>query len=75
MTEIATATYKHCEFVYRTNEIDHDPNDFNVETMMNNIFCIFCNNYLELLTTIQHLKELLTQNPQVWIVSVISKDN
>lgn len=65
MIEIATATFKHCEFVYRTNEIEHNPNDFNTETMMDNIFCIFCNNYLELLAAIQNLKELLTQNPKV----------
>lgn len=62
--EIAAAVEKQSDEVYRTKNVDR-PKEFTVKTMMSNVHCTFCNDYIELLAAIYRLKHLLTSTPAV----------
>lgn len=38
---------------------------FNVDSIMENIHCAFCDTYIELLAAIYQIRELLQENPRV----------
>lgn len=63
--EIATATQRHCQNVYRNDNIA-EPSQFTVETIMNNIHCTFCNSYIELVAAIYGLRKLLNIKREVY---------
>lgn len=64
-TDIAKATYEHCELTYRNHNTSFDRNEFSCESILNNIHCMFCDSYVELLIAIQKLRALLMEYPKV----------
>lgn len=65
--DIAAAVQRQCDTVYRDQKVTKT-NEFTVNTMMSNIYCSFCNNYIELVAAVYGLRRLLTSTPTVWQV-------
>lgn len=59
--EIAAATQAHCRRVAKNMA----SNSFTVDSILTNIHCTFCNNYIELLAAVYGLKRLLANTPEV----------
>lgn len=57
--EIAAGVEKQCHKVYGPQNIEQS-NEFTVNTMIGNIHCSFCSDYIELLAAIHRLKHLIT---------------
>ncbi|XP_055318102.1 DNA repair protein RAD51 homolog 3-like [Sitodiplosis mosellana] len=70
--EIASATQAHCDRVYRMEKSAAEPNSFTVDSILANIHCTFCNNYIQLLATIYRLDAFLANNPKVQLIVIDS---
>lgn len=71
--EIASATKTHCDNIYRQGNFAVDPNSFTIDTMLSNMYCTFCNSYIELLAIIYGLKKFLDNHPKVTWNSILKK--
>lgn len=62
---MAKAMHDHCHATFRNHSISYDSNEFSLDGILKNIYCIFCNSCADLLTAIVELRDLLAQYANV----------
>lgn len=71
--EISIACVEHCKHIMSLHRgSDHSIDSFTAEKILDNVFCAFCNDYVDLLAFVANLRELIVKNPRIQLIVIDS---